>query len=148
MNGLRRPADLTIAQVGLLHVGFPLRTVQEVLTGTSVTPVPGADLGCAGLLNVRGEIMSVIDLAARLGVEPQPELGKPPSQVIVRTSRGQAAVTVDRVTDVAHVPADRFEVVDACPGDVFTGAYALPGRLVLVLDTDRVVWAEARPRAA
>jgi purine-binding chemotaxis protein CheW len=148
VNSTRRKADLTVARVGHLHIGFRLETVQEVLMGTSITPVPLADSGCAGLINVRGEIMSVVDLAARLGVEPQPEDGKPPSQVIVRTSRGLVAVTVDRVNDVVHAPAEAHEDVQAQTGEYFNSAYALAGRLVLVLDIDRVVWGSSRDQAA
>lgn len=148
VSSTRRKADLTVARVGHLHIGFRLEAVQEVLMGTSITPVPLADPGCAGLINVRGEIMSVVDLAARLGVEPQPEDGKPPSQVIVRTSRGLVAVTVDRVNDVVHAPADAHEDVQAQTGEYFCGAYALAGRLVLVLDIDRVVWGNSRDQAA
>jgi purine-binding chemotaxis protein CheW len=132
--------DLTVARVGALHVGFRLDAVQEVLMGTSITPVPLADAGCAGLINVRGEIMSVVDLAARLGVAPTPEDGKPLSQVIVRTARGLVAVTVDRVNDVVHAPAEAHEDVQAQTAEYFSSAYALSGRLVLVLDIDRVVW--------
>ncbi len=148
VSSSRIKADLTVARVGHLHIGFRLDAVQEVLMGTSVTPVPLADAGCAGLINVRGEIMSVIDLAARLGVEPQPEDDKPPSQVIVRTSRGLVAVTVDRVNDVVHAPAEAHEDVQAQTGEYFTSAYALQGRLVLVLDIERVVWGNIRDSAA
>ncbi|MFN6121042.1 MAG: chemotaxis protein CheW [Actinomycetes bacterium] len=148
MSASRRKADLTVARVGQLHIGFRLEAVQEVLMGTSITPVPLADPGCAGLINVRGEIMSVVDLAARLDVEPQPEDGKPPSQVIVRTSRGLVAVTVDRVNDVVHAPAEAHEEVQAQTAEFFSGAYALAGRLVLVLDIDRVVWGNIRDSAA
>ncbi|CAB4584917.1 MAG: chemotaxis protein CheW [Actinobacteria bacterium] len=148
VSASRRKADLTVARVGQLHIGFRLEAVQEVLMGTSITPVPLADPGCAGLINVRGEIMSVVDLAARLDVEPQPEDGKPPSQVIVRTSRGLVAVTVDRVNDVVHAPAEAHEEVQAQTAEFFSGAYALAGRLVLVLDIDRVVWGNIRDAAA
>jgi purine-binding chemotaxis protein CheW len=147
VSTLRRKADLTVARVGQLHIGFRLEAVQEVLMGTSITPVPLAEHGCAGLINVRGEIMSVVDLAERLGVDPQPEDGKPPSQVIVRTSRGLVAVTVDRVNDVVHCPADAYEDMQAQAGEYFSGAYALQGRLVLVLDIDRAVWGATRDAA-
>ena len=147
VNFRRAPADLTVARVGAFHVGFRLESVQEVLMGTAITPVPLADPGCAGLINVRGEIMSVVDLAARVGVAPQPVDGKPPSQVIVRTSRGLVAVTVDRVSDVVHAPAEAHEDVQSQTATFFSGAYALTGRLVLVLDIERVVW-DARETAA
>jgi purine-binding chemotaxis protein CheW len=146
VSSTRMKADLTVAQVGHLHIGFKLEAVQEVLMGTEVTPVPLADAGCAGLINVRGEIMSVVDLAARLGVQSQPEEGKPASQVIVRTSRGLVAVTVDRVNDVVHAPAEAHEDVQSQTGEFFSSAYALAGRLVL--DIDRVVWGASRDVAA
>jgi purine-binding chemotaxis protein CheW len=136
----KRAAELTVARVGPLHVGFRLDAVQEVLMGISVTPVPLAEADFAGLLNVRGEIMSVVDLAVRLGVEPSPEGEMGACHVIVRTGRGLVAVTVDRVNDVVHAPAEAYEGVQGGAAECFTGSYALPGRLVLVLDIDRAVW--------
>jgi chemotaxis signal transduction protein len=68
--------------------------------------------------------------------------------VIVRTSRGLVAVTVDRVDDVVHAPADAHEAVQTKTGEYFSGAYALAGRLVLVLDIDRLVWGATSDAAA
>jgi purine-binding chemotaxis protein CheW len=138
-----RPAELTVANVGDLHVGFRLDAVQEVLMSASITPVPLAEDGFVGLINVRGEILSVVDLAIRLRLGDV-QRGRQ-NHVIVRTSHGLVAVTVDHVTDVVHAPAEAFEDVQGGAGDHFTGAYALPGRLVLVLDIDRVVWRDREP---
>ena len=132
-------ADLTVARVGNLHIGFPLDAVQEVLMGITVTPVPLADEGNAGLINVRGEILSVVDLSLRLGLGAT-EMTERSVHVIVRTSRGLVAVTVDRVHDVVHAEPEHYEAVQGDASDLFTAAYALPNRLVLVLDIDRAVW--------
>jgi purine-binding chemotaxis protein CheW len=133
-----RSAELTVARAGGLHVGFRLDAVQEVLMGATITPVPLAERGLAGLINVRGEILSVVDLVDRLGLDPENAERK--NHVIVRTARGLVAVTVDQVTDVVHAPMEAYEEVQGSAADHFTGAYALPNRLVLVLDVDQVVW--------
>jgi len=141
VTALAASAELTVARVGNLHVGFPLEAVQEVLMGITVTPVPLAEAGNAGLINVRGEILSVVDLGMRLGLGPN-EMSERSVHVIVRTSRGLVAVTVDRVQDVVHADVEHFESVQGDASDLFTAAYALPNRLALVLDIDRAVWRE------
>jgi len=129
--------QLAAARVGDLFVGFPLDSVQEVLMQAAITPVPLSDSGYIGLINVRGEILSVIDLATRLGLSrgSQPD----DNLVLTHTSRGLVAITVDRVTDVIHAPYDAREDVQGTAGNLFTHAYALPNRLVLVLDVERLV---------
>ena len=114
---------------------------------STTTPVPLAERGFVGLINVRGEILSVVDLALRLGLSdphgdgPSATAGRS-NHVIVRTTRGLVAVTVDKVNDVVHAGAETYEDVQGGAIEFFTGAYALPGRLVLVLDIDRAVWRE------
>ncbi len=112
---------------------------------STITPVPLAEPGFVGLINVRGEILSVVDLALRLGLtdprgEVLPETAGKSNHVIVRTTRGLVAVTVDKVNDVVHAGAETYEDVRGGAAEFFTGAYALPSRLVLVLDIDRAVW--------
>ena len=141
MTTLATSAELTVARVGNLHIGFPLDAVQEVLMGITVTPVPLADEGNAGLINVRGEILSVVDLSLRLGLRPT-EMSQQSVHVIVRTRRGLVAVTVDRVQDVVRAEPEHYEAVQGDAGDLFTAAYALPNRLVLVLDIERAVWGD------
>lgn len=129
--------QLTVARVGDLYIGFPLDTVQEVLMEAAITPVPLAESGFVGLINVRGDILSVVDLATRLGMardEPQRQ-----NFVLTRSARGLMAVTVDRVTDVIHAPSTAREEVQGNASEAFTHAYALPNRLVLVLDVERLI---------
>ena len=147
MSSFARAADLTVARVGDLHVGFRLEAVQEVLMGTAITPVPLADPGYVGLINVRGEILSVVDLAQLIGAPSRRDPSRRPSHVIVRTRRGLVAVTVDQVNDVVHAPAEAYEDVQGTAATHFSGSYALPKRLVLVLDIERTVWRE-RDRTA
>ena len=137
-----RLADLTVTRVGELHVGFRLDAVQEVLMGTSITPVPLAEPGYVGLINVRGEILSVVDLAVVLGRPRPTDVEHQPVHVVVRTTRGPVSVVVDHVNDVVHAPADTYGDVQGTAAEHFTGAYALPNRLVLVLDIERAVWSE------
>jgi purine-binding chemotaxis protein CheW len=142
VSGFSRPADLTVTRVGDLHVGFRLDAVQEVLMGTSITPVPLAESGYVGLINVRGEILSVVDLAVVLGRPRPPDAEHRPVHVVVRTTRGLVSVVVDQVNDVVHAPADAYGDVQGRATEHFTGAYALVGRLVLVLDIERAVWGD------
>jgi purine-binding chemotaxis protein CheW len=92
-----RPSALAVTRVGGLHVGFALDTVDEVLMGAAVTPVPLAAPGDAGLINVRGEILTVVDLAVVLGRPPAATHRRRAAHVVVRTGRGRAAIAVDEV---------------------------------------------------
>jgi purine-binding chemotaxis protein CheW len=125
------------------HVfGTPVPKVQEVIQHQDMTKVPLAPDVVSGLINLRGQIVSAIDLRRRLGL-PERGLGQLPMNVVVRTSDGAVSLLVDEIGDVIEVDEDTLEsppeTLQGFAREVVRGVYKLSGRLLLALDIDRVV---------
>jgi purine-binding chemotaxis protein CheW len=122
-----------------LMVGIKVESVQEVTAGSELTPVPLASPLVSGLLNLRGHIVTAIDLRRCLELSDRPA-GQRPVHLIMRTADGSVSLVVDQVGDVIEVDEDDFEApprtLRGRLRDLITGAYKLDGKLLLVLDTD------------
>jgi purine-binding chemotaxis protein CheW len=125
-----------------LFLGLEVTCIQEVIRSQPLTVVPLTPSVIAGLMNLRGQIVTAIDLRHRLGL-PQREAGERPLNVVVRTSDGPVSLLVDEIGDVIEVSEDCFErPPDTVPDDVralIRGAYKLRDRLLLVLDAGRTI---------
>lgn len=123
---------------GLL-LGVDVRQVQEVFRNQEMTAVPLADRSVAGLLNLRGQIVTAVDLRTRLGLAPRPD-GIDPMHVVIRTDDGAVSLLVDEIGDVIESGDDVLErPPETLVGEVrrmIQGVYKLAGHLLLVLDTD------------
>jgi purine-binding chemotaxis protein CheW len=134
---MRQYATFTVDS---LLFGVEIHKVQEVIRHQDMTAVPLAGHGAAGLINLRGEVVTAVDLRTRLGLPPRPE-GMLPMNVVVRVDDEPVSLLVDTIGDVAHVSSDQFEEppeTTTGPGRVLiTGAYKLENALLLVLDVAR-----------
>ena len=121
--------------------GVPVEEVQEILLAQPLTRVALAPPVVAGLINLRGQIVMSIELRRRLGM-PARVAGAAPQNVVVTATDGPVALLVDRAGDVLSVTADDCEAppetLRAELRSLLRGAYKLPGRLLLVLDLNRV----------
>ena len=88
--------------------GVDAQTVQEVIRYQEMTRVPKAPPSVSGLINLRGQIVTAIDLRTRLGLKPR-AAGKLPMNVVVRSDDGAVSLLVDQIGDVIEVDADNFE---------------------------------------
>jgi len=129
-------------RVGHLLVGVDVDAVQEVTAGGELTPVPLAPRVVSGLLNLRGQIVTAIDLRRSLQLAERPA-GQPAINVILRSEGGSVGLIVDAVGDVLDVHEDDFEqppgTVRGHLRDLITGVYKLDRDLLLVLNTERVM---------
>jgi len=124
------------------YVGIPVDRVQEVLLAQPITPVPLAHDHISGLLNLRGQIVTAIDLRARMGL-PAREADAPSANVIVTTDGGPLSLLVDRLGDVIPVDDASFEpppdTLDARSARSIKGAFKLDDALLLDLDLDEAL---------
>ena len=123
--------------------GIPVEAVQEVLREQAVTPVPLAPPEVCGLANLRGQVVTVLDLRVRLLLPPRPAEERPVS-VVVRTAQGApTSLVVDRVGHVIKPDPGSLEAppetVDPAIRALVTSVCKLDGELLLVLDTERAV---------
>jgi purine-binding chemotaxis protein CheW len=125
-----------------LFLGINVQQVQEVIRYQAMTRVPLAPTAIRGLINLRGQIVTAIDMRSWLGLLPRPahEL---PMNVVVRDGENAVSLLVDRIGDVLEVDDEVFELppstVRASVRGLIMGAYKLPDRLLLILDTGRAL---------
>jgi purine-binding chemotaxis protein CheW len=131
--------------VDTLFIGIPISRIQEILRPQPVTPVPLAPSTILGLMSLRGQIVPVINLAERLGVQMQ-DGGVEAFNVLIRTPDGPVSLLVDRVGDVLEVSPDNFEpapdTLRSSMRSLIRGAYKLERRLLLALDAESAVQVE------
>jgi purine-binding chemotaxis protein CheW len=128
--------------VGNLFFGIEVLKVQEVLRYQEMTSVPLAPPVIEGLINLRGQIVTAVDMRRRLAI-PQRPIGVTPMNMVIRSDEGAVSLLVDEIGDVLEVPRDCFESVpDNVSGDcrdLIQGVYKLDGRLLLALNSDRIL---------
>ncbi len=134
--------QLCTFHVDHLLVGIEVGRVQEVVRHQPTTPVPTARPEIEGLINLRGQIVTAIDLRRLLDLPPR-EGEAQPMNAVVRVEKEAVSLLVDRADEVVEVPADGLAPVPATAPErvreVCTGTYRLPEHLVLRLDPDRLV---------
>lgn len=131
----------TFALDGLLF-GVEVINVQEVIRYQDMTSIPLASSMVRGLINLRGQIVTAIDMRARLGL-PAPTDRNQPMNVVLRTSDGVVSLLVDEIGDVLELNGREFERPPETLAGVFRevvlGVYKLEDQLLLLLDVERIV---------
>jgi purine-binding chemotaxis protein CheW len=131
--------------------GVEVHRVQEVLRHLPITRVPLAVSVVAGLINLRGQIVTAIDLRRRLGLRDRPE-GAQPMNVVVRHDDGIASLLVDEIGEVIEVDDADFEPVPStlrgAVREMITGVYKLERQLLSLLDVERTLEVTAMPADA
>jgi purine-binding chemotaxis protein CheW len=136
-------ADLVLTiTVGGQACGVPVLTVRDVLGTQSITPIPLASAEIEGAMNLRGRIVTAVDLRRRLGL-PAREKGAQPMSVVVEHGGELYAMLADAVGDVVPLQAtDRAAnppTLDPLWRDVSRGVHQRDGQLLILLDVDRVL---------
>ena len=126
--------------------GVEVEAVQEVIRLQDVTRVPRAPAVVRGLINLRGQIVTAIDLRAQLGLPP-PRGGAPSMNVVMRADGGPVSLLVDEIGDVIEVREDWFEpppdTLQGTGREMLRGAYKLTDRLLLILDRSKAIHVDA-----
>jgi purine-binding chemotaxis protein CheW len=138
---------VTFTTAGQLF-GLPIEHVQDVFTLANITRVPLAGDEIAGVLNLRGRIVTVIDLANRLQLDVSRNAA---AQMVIGIERGSESfgILVDRVGEVLSLAdGDREPVpinLDHALDAVATGVFRLDEKILVALDADRTLdFASAR----
>lgn len=143
---MTNPLDIELVTMSVAdtHFGIPVLKVRDVLDSPATYPVPLAPPGIKGSINLRGRIVTAIDLRTRLGLPPRdPSL---PSKCVIVDSDAAGecyAFLVDEVGDVLSVSAKDYEpnpiTLSRAWAGLCLGLYRRPENLLLVLDTQAVL---------
>ncbi|MGA9528132.1 MAG: chemotaxis protein CheW [Terriglobales bacterium] len=122
--------------------GVPVQQVQEVIRYQEMTRVPLVSDVVRGLINLRGQIVTAIDLRRCLDM-PERAPGELPMNVVVRTPEGAISLLVDEIGDVIEVDQGVFEpppeTLQGPTREMVRGVYKLAGQLLLDLDITRAI---------
>ena len=122
--------------------GIDVLQVQEVLRITEISPVPGAPHYVLGIINLRGNVVTVIDARNRFGLPPK-ETDDASRIIVVDAFDKVVGLLVDNVSEVAYVPNSQIEVgpnVGADDGNKFvSGVSNRDGDLLIMVDLAKLI---------
>jgi purine-binding chemotaxis protein CheW len=122
--------------------GLPINRVQDVFSPDRLTRVPLASAEVAGVLNLRGRIVTAVDMRVRLGLPPR-EAGRPPMAVGIDHQGEAYGLLIDQVGEVLKLPVSGRESnpanLDPRWAKISDGVHRLDGQLLVVLDVEEVL---------
>jgi purine-binding chemotaxis protein CheW len=134
--------ELATFYVGEALCGMDILNVQEINKLMEMTNVPQSPDYVTGILNLRGQIVTVIDLGIKLGLTPT-ELSDTTRNIIVNAESEYIGLLVSRISDVVEAKWDKVEDPPANLGGVqgafFKGVFKTKDRLIGILDVTKVL---------
>jgi purine-binding chemotaxis protein CheW len=134
--------EYVTAMIGEQLFGLPISRVQDVFMPERLTRVPLAPAEIAGVLNLRGRIVTAIDMRARLGL-PKRDDGRPSMAVGIESKGESYGLLIDVIGEVLKLDESLAEPnpvnLDARLARVSAGVHRLDGQLLVVLDVDKVL---------
>ena len=138
-------------QVGDLLLGIDIRQVQEINRNLQITPVPHAPPAVRGVINLRGEVVTVIDLRTVLTLAPA-EFSRTSRNVILKHEGEQIGILVDSVAEVITCQADEIDPLPENLGGpesvCFSGVYKSSQGLLVLLNVASTLASLSEPAAA
>ncbi len=135
--GTAAEVELATFYVADLLLGIPIREVEEISRHCAVTPVPGAPESVSGVMSLRGEVVTVLDLRAVLGLG-KTERTRQTRNIIVQAGRERIGLLVDRVADVVRAAtADLLPPpanLSGAESAMFHAVYRMENELLVLLD--------------
>ncbi len=149
-DNLKLTDYVTFTTAGQLF-GLPIERVQEVFRPTRITRVPLAGAQIAGVLNLRGRIVTAIDMRRRLELDARDE-GETPMAIGIESNNESFGLLVDALGEVLKLTDGEREPnpvnLDRKLARVSAGIFRLDGQLMVVLDVNRVLDLSAEAVAA
>ena len=124
--------QLVVFSLGTEEYALPFGTVSEIIRFTEPRTVASEAAWIRGVIGLRGKIIPIFDLAARMELE---KLGSEPGKiVIVESGTGQVGVMVDEVEEVLTVTSEQLEDVPSANGESIEAIAKIEDRLVILLN--------------
>ena len=128
--------------VGDMILGVDIRLVQEINRQADITPVPNAPEHVRGVINLRGDVATVIDLRTILGLE-KIEKSEENRNLIVHSQGESIGLWVDRISDILTLDAEDISPAPANVNGIdsrfFHGVYTMENQIVVLLNTEQVL---------
>jgi purine-binding chemotaxis protein CheW len=145
-------SEYVTAMVGGQRFGLPILRVQDVFVPERLTLVPLAPRDVAGLINLRGRIVTLIDLRSRLELGETPASDEPPMAIGIDWRGESYGLLVDNVGEVLKLDDSRREAnpvnLDPKVAELSVGIHRLEDQLLVLIDVDRVLNLTEKAKAA
>jgi purine-binding chemotaxis protein CheW len=129
--------QLVVFRLGDEEYAVPISKVREVVQYEGATKIPNIPDYMEGVINLRGKIIPVVDLAIKFALSERENADE--CTVILETERGEVAVIVDEVTEVATLPDSAIEPVPDTMASSFLRGIGKSGeRLLIILDIEKI----------
>lgn len=146
-----KPGQYLSFALGELAYAFPISCVREINRVTMITPMPETPAYIAGVMNVRGKVLPVIDLRVRFGMATAAPT-RHSCIIIVDSERGQAGLLVDSIHGVSPLRTDQIqsrpELTGGGESSFVTGMGKLDTRVLILVDVDRILAAQSTETVA
>ncbi|NOY29743.1 MAG: chemotaxis protein CheW [Planctomycetes bacterium] len=142
-------AELQLATfyVGDILLGIDIQQVQEINRQLDVTEVPHSPDFVRGVINLRGDVATVVDLRTILGL-PSAEVTRESRNLIVHSKGETIGFLVDRISDILALNTNEISpsptTVEGVDGNLFKGIFKLETELLIILDVDAVLSGETK----
>jgi len=134
--------QIVVFELGTEQFGVDISSVESIIKMQAITKMPHAPAFVEGVTNLRGKVLPVIDLRKRFGMASN-EVDKDSRIIVISVNRTEVGMVVDGVSEVFTVPDQAVEPAPSIATTVdsafITGIAKLDGRLVILLDLDRVL---------
>ena len=142
-EGFRKEYQLVVFNIGDEEFGVDITQVREIVRLLDITYMPKAPEFIEGVVNLRGQIVAIIDLAKRLGIPSSPR-GERTRIVIVEIGENTIGMVVDSVSEVLRLSSEAVEEVPGLietevPEHYIRGVGKLSDRLLVLLDLNKVL---------
>lgn len=131
--------------VGDILLGIDIRNVQEINRQLTVTEVPHSKDYVRGVINLRGDVATVIDLRTILGL-PIAERTRDSRNLVVNSNGEAIGFWVDRISDIHTLSSDQISPpptkVDGVDGSLFKGVFKLEKEMLIILNVEEVLSGE------
>ena len=125
-----------------LLLGVDIAVVQEINRHLEATNVPHSPECVRGVINLRGEVVTVVDLRTLLGLEKK-EPGPDSRCVVIHSQDELIGVLVDQIADTLSIPQNKIDPapsnIDGVEGQFFKGVYTLDSGVVILLDVQHLL---------
>ena len=142
-HAVEKTYDMVTFRVDGGAYGIHILNIQEINKLLDLTPAPGAPPYVRGILNLRGQIVTIIDLGLKLGLSDPIHLNMQTRNIIVRSGGESIGLLVERIGDVVRVASDE---VDAPPanmnglhGKFFDGVVKTVDELIGILNVEKIL---------
>lgn len=136
---LQETSTIVTFYVGNYLFGVSADKVVEINKDLEITRVPLASDYIMGIMNLRGQILTVIDLSKKLGIE---HISKQQLNLIVRNQDEMASFWIERIDDILEIPVIKLEeppeIIEGLKREFVEKVYQLPDRLLIILDMDKI----------